>query len=182
MTWNELLQLVAVFGVTGLTVGAVVAYLLRQYVEHRLSRIRERDRVAFSRLHEMRAEALADLYAAIVRAEQDLRDWVYMNMPVGIDPPHVDPHVVLRRIRRLQLRANRAKIVLPGGSYAAVDKVVERIAQVSRVLERRDMPVSGGPDAQWEAHTAALEGLDRDVATARHELELAFREVLEGKV
>jgi hypothetical protein len=182
VTWNDLLQLLAVFGVTGLAVGAVVAYLLRQYFEHRLSRIRERDRVAFSRLHEMRAEALAELYAAIVRAEQDLRDWVYMSMPVGIDPPQVEPRLVLRRIRRLQLRATRAKIVLPAGSYAAVEKVVERIAQVSRVLERRDMPVAGGPDAQWEAHTAALEGLDRDVAAARHELERAFREVLEGKV
>lgn len=182
MPWTDILQLLAVFGATGVAAGAAVAYVLRKYFEHRLSQKLEHEKVTFSRLHEMRAEALAELYASIVRSEQDLRDWVYTHMPVGIAPVQVEPHVVLRRIRRLRLQATRTKILLPPRSYDAVDRVVQRLEEVSRALEGRDMPSLAGRDEQWDAHTRALEGLDRDVAVAKSELEQDFRDVLQGKV
>jgi hypothetical protein len=182
VSWTDVLQFLAVFGATGVAAGAAVAYFLRQYFEHRLSRTLERDKVTFSRLHEMRAEALADLYAAVVRSEQDLRDWIYTNMPVGLAPVRIEPHIVLRRIRRLRLRAARTKILLPAGTYEAVDRVVQRLEEVSRALEGRDMPMGQDQDAQWESHTRAMDGLDRDVAAAKTELERDFRDVLQGKV
>jgi hypothetical protein len=180
--WTDLLQSLAVFGATGVAAGAVVAYVLRQYFEHRLSRNLEREKVTFSRLHEMRAEALADLYAAIVRSEQDLRDWVYTNMPVGIAPVRVEPHLVLARIRRLRLKATRTKILLPPRSYEAIERVVQRLEEVSRALEGRDMPVGRDQNEQWDAHTRALDGLDQEVAGAKTELEQDFRDLLQGKV
>lgn len=182
LLWPDILRLLAVFGVTGVAIGAAVAYMLRQYFEHRLSIALERQKVTFTRLHEMRAEALANVYAAVVRSEQDLRDWVYTNMPVGIAPVQIAPEVVLSRIRRLRLTAARTKILLPARSYEAVDRVVQRLEEVSRTLERRDLPVGGNEDGQWEAHTRAIDGLDRDVASAKTELEQAFAAVLQGDV
>ena len=65
---------------------------------------------------------------------------------------------------------------------ALLDRVVQRLEEVSRMLESRDMPIGRDQDAQWESHTRAMDGLDRDVAAAKTELERDFRDVLQGKV
>jgi hypothetical protein len=119
---------------------AAVAWLSKAITTHRLSRDIERfrsdlvieahrDNTVFSRLHERRAEIIAELYAALVAAEAAVRQ--YLN-PMGAPTPPAGQtlaEVALTAMWHLQGTAESKKIWFAPDTAAKVDAIVATLRQ-----------------------------------------------------
>ncbi|MFZ5841380.1 MAG: hypothetical protein ACOY3E_00655 [Pseudomonadota bacterium] len=180
MTANELLEMLATMGLSASAVGLIVAFFVRKYIENQFLKKLDQDKIRFSRLHDLRASAIAKLYEDIVQSEADLHDWVYMHMPVGVSPVEIKPHEVLQRIRALRLNAAKAKILLSESGWQPIDYVVQEFERVSQLLENRELLPDD--EARWDAHRKAIDGLASSVLSAKQRLEGEFRTLLGAEV
>jgi hypothetical protein len=176
MTWEEIGQILALLGFSSTIVGGVIAFLLKGAVENQFKQNIERFKIQFSKLHEMRAHAIAELYASIVDVEQALHDWIYKDMPVGVAPPTVDIFKAIEQVRTLRTLALRSRILLKPKTCEAVDAVVRELESVGLRLENRE--IMGDDDARWDAHKEALDRLQGVLLRAKGSLEEEFRTIL----
>jgi hypothetical protein len=117
-----------------------VAWLAKSITTHRLSKDVERfradltieahrDNAVFSRLHERRAEVIAELYAALVAAEAAVRH--YLN-PMGAPTPPAGQtltDVALTAMWHLQGTAESKQIWFTPDTAAKVDAIVAALRQ-----------------------------------------------------
>ncbi len=176
MSWEELGRTLALLGFSSTIVGGAIGFLLKGVVENQFKQNLERFKIQFSKLHEMRAHAIAELYASIVDVEQALHDWIYKDMPIGMAAPTVDVFKAIEQVRALRSLALRSRILLKSRTCEAVDAVVRELDTVRVRLENRE--IMGDDDARWTAHKEALDRLQLVMPTAKVTLEEEFRTIL----
>ena len=176
MSWEELARMLALLGFSSTVVGGAIGFVLKGVVENQFKQNLERFKIQFSKLHEMRASAIVELYGSIVDVEQALHDWIYKDMPVGVAPPAVDVLKAVAQVRALRLLALRSRILLQQRTCEAVDAVVRDLENVSIRLENRE--IMSDDDARWAAHKEVLDRLQIVLPTAKNTLEEEFRSIL----
>ena len=87
----DALQTMAItLGLSFTALGALIIFIIKGLISNQLDRSLARFKIQFSKLHEMRATAISELFSMIVDVETSLRNWVYKDMPIGVSPPEVD--------------------------------------------------------------------------------------------
>jgi hypothetical protein len=171
--WTEL------FGTIGWWVLPLMAlvWAFREWWE----RQKNRDQVRFSQLAEMRAQEIQEFYRKLTETEGLLKDWYYLHMPIGIDPPHVDPREVIRRVRDLEETAKRQRLLFGTETRELIDSMCREISEVSRTLEWREMTRGGQSafsDEEVEREEKALLTLTGTIPNIRERLDQEFRHLL----
>jgi len=64
MTWEELARTLALLGFSSTVVGGAIGFVLKGVVENQFKQNLERFKIQFSKLHEMRASVIAELYGS----------------------------------------------------------------------------------------------------------------------
>jgi hypothetical protein len=167
---------------------AAVAWLAKAITTHRLSKDIERfksnllieatrDNTVFSRLHERRAELIAEVYAALVAAENAVRH--YLN-PIGAPTPpegKTPASVALAAMWHLQKTADDHRIWFTPDAAAKIDSVV------SALRTGWNKGAIGGRYSQPNESVAAMvtdawSMVSETVPSLRATLESEFRELL----
>lgn len=155
----------------------VLVWASREWWEIRKSR----DQAKFSQLVETRAAQIQEFYRKLTETEGLLEDWYYKYMPVGIDPPDVDPAEVVRRVRDLEETAKRQRLLFRAETRELIDSLCEELSGVSRTLEWREMTRGEQVDVSEEdierEHEALLR-LTGTIPDIRERLEREFQHLL----
>jgi hypothetical protein len=167
---------------------AAVAWLAKAITTHRLTKDVERfksdllieatrDNTVFSRLHERRAEVIAEVYAALVAAENGVR--YYFN-PLGAPspPPTITlAGVALDAMWRLQKTADEHRVWFMPDTAAKIDGVVSALrtawnkGAIGGRYEEPNERVSAMIDESWSM-------ISETVPELRATLESEFRDLL----
>lgn len=174
--WQEL------FGVVGWwALPLIVAsWAFREWWEVR----KHRDQAKMTRLAEVRAAKIQGFYGKLRRTEDLLNDLYYLYMPIGIDPPQVDPKAAVQQMRDLEKTAKEQEIYFSAELSAAMKGMCQALSDATHALERREILIqTGGRGTQEESEVEkkAFEILKDTVPEIRGKLEEEFRHLLGSK-
>jgi hypothetical protein len=168
--------MVLTLGLSFTALGALIIFIIKGLISNQLDRSLERFKIQFSKLHEMRATAISELYSVLVDVETSLRNWIYKDMPVGVDPPKVDLPTTIKQVRDLRLLERRSRILLTSDTCELIDGILTEVESVERALENRE--IIPDEEESWKYHEDAMSRLLNTIPEIKIKLEGEFREVL----
>ena len=173
--WQEL------FGKIGLWVIPlmIIAWLVRELFRYRL----KVDEMKFSEILKNRTGEIVSLYNKLLEGEELLTNLYYLHMPIGINPPNVDPAEVIQNVRELRYLAAKQRILLPIELCKLIDKMCDSLAFVASRLEMREQFMESGSvgpiaDPEEDLEKEALKKLKGEIPKIRAQLEVEFRDLL----
>jgi hypothetical protein len=204
--WQELL---IVFGGNAALL-ATCAYLIKSLLTHRLSKdlkvfeaelqakangsieqlkhslevLAAEHQVRFSKLHEKRADVIAELYKLLVEAFWAAQSFV-SPMEFGGEKSKPEKHQeAITKLREFFTFFGTHRIYLPESICKLLDKAVDDVG--SHVIDFGvyvTMPQPPGPgllEGKMETWIRAYQILDKEIPVARKAIEGEFRRILEG--
>jgi hypothetical protein len=116
-------------------IGFLLTTVLGSLLAKRIERAAWEHKTRFSKLHEDRGRAIADIYNAIVEVQHNLRNMYYKYRPVGISPPSPREEDVLASIRTFRLLAEKSRIYFALELANTIDAVCGDFERAFRALE-----------------------------------------------
>ncbi|UZT79826.1 hypothetical protein OF113_07170 [Ectopseudomonas chengduensis] len=139
--------------------------------------------IKFSRLHEKRAEVIADLYAVLVQAHWDAGSFV-SPVEIGGEPSKVEKYsTAMNSIADFFRFFEKNKIYLPASLCGLLEDFVQamrhKVIGFGVYVSYSDGSMSSGLyEKKFDAWTAAWDYFDKEVPVARAALEQELRNIL----
>ena len=108
----------------------ILTWVGREIVQYRL----KNKQTKISATLELRAGEIQSLHRHLRKTESLLTDLYYLYMPVGMDPPKVDPVNVLRRVRELKSLAETQRIFYSNEIVGLIDSMCNSLSRVACIL------------------------------------------------
>ena len=159
----------------------VIAFLGRSLVSNFLSKDLERFKIRFSKLHEKRAEVLAELYKLLVAAVWATDSFATPLELAGEPDKKVKFQEAMKAITEYFRFFDQHRIYLPAALCASLEDFAKklRVPTINMgVFLRIDYPSDRTSNEKAEAWIAAWNSVQQDVPKLRAALEAEFRDLL----
>ncbi len=156
-----------------------------QKLRHDLEKATIEHQVRFSKLHEKRAEVIAELYSLLVQAYWDISNFVSPMQSSGEPSQYEKYATAMNAVADFYRFFDKRKIYLPEKSCAQVDEFVREMRNkaigfgVYAKYEDEQLP-AGSIKEKLDAWTEAWGYLEKKVPEAKSALENELRSILGG--
>lgn len=164
--WGEL------FGTIGLWVIPlmILAWEVFLYI------IRKKESTTF----EKTVDAVKSIYDELPIIEQLSKDLYYTHMPIGFNPPVIDPYNVSNRVKHFRNLASTSKVFLSTEISNNLDSICIILDRITNNLGMREIAIQSGETNPMleEMEKEAFELLNDKLPSLSSQLEKTFKELL----
>ncbi len=159
-----------------LVLGFALTTVAGSLIVDRIQRRSKEHETRYQRLHEDRAAAIRDLRDDIIDAEQGLSALFWKFRPIGIDPPDVDEHQLLKQVRSLVVKCEKYQIYFSPVLATEIMELCRSLESAFHTLETALMVTQDDQAPDFE-ETEFRKLMDDSQAT-RAKLEVEFRRLI----
>jgi hypothetical protein len=146
-------------------------------LKHELALEALRHDVRYTKLHEIRASVIADVYALLSEAYAALKDYTVAFEIVGIPSKADRAKVLAEKLNLFAVAFKPKKIFFPTATADRLEEINQSIVQTATTFELAVVPMER-QIGQAEAWLKVLQKVDGPITTALRELESEFRKIM----
>src|SRR6266571_633038 len=207
INWQDVITTVSVITASGSLLLVAAAWLIKTVLTHKLTRdadafrtqlkfdadmeierlknslhmIAVEHQVRFSRLHEKRAEVIAELYKRLVDVHWHGRIFVITSEANPTPEQAEQFEKITQEVYELSLFIEQHRIYLPDSVCMLLDEfvgIVRGNVYVAGIFGRIEYPTEQTIQQSRDAFTKGYEEFEKEIPEARRALEIEFRKIL----